>query len=522
MKASRSTKTTKGVPSTSKIKRICFLTLMLFAYSISLIKLYTSFTKTQKQQQQQKLLQKKNANDNNSMMMEGRRGRGFGRRIIDDGGDSPRGGRIQKHKQQQQRSMMNHQQQPNNNNLDIKKDPEFRIENQKKRIERMRKQQPIKNPEYGIYEGSIQNYTCQYGSEQFVYPQYPTFIIAGAMKTGTTSLLSYFNKHPLISKPILHEPHFFDKKIFPLMHKSKQRNPQSFKTNANETWCYIGKEYYNVLTRGTTTDKDFDVDEEEQEEQEDQLLAQRQQQSQQQQVLLPFNFEKTPSYLHTYSAPKMLAQTCPWTPKVIITLRNPVDRAYSHYRFGNEQTRQLMHVEPNRTFEDYIREEIEMMTNWNMTTIPTLLPAEKNNPKEKMRIPTLDHPISEEYWKLPSRKIFNKRGPHTDQHHNLILRKGMYAPQIQHWLEHYPKESILVLDYRELQKNTTAVYFKILDFANIPHDQPAHDFNKKFHQQYEPMAPETRRYLEAFYKPYNAQLQHVLGNEWKDVWTDSW
>ena len=485
-----STKTARS----SKITRICLLAFMLCAYSLSLIKLYTSFTKTQQQEQ----------HEDESMM--GRRGvgRGFGRRI-DDGGsmeqNHPLGGRMHKRKQ--------HQQQRGLGRLDMNdiKDPELRREIQKKRLERMRKQQPIKNPEFGTYERSVQNYTCNYGSQHLEFPKYPTFVIAGAMKTGTTSLLSYFNKHPLISKPILHEPHFFDKKIFRLLQKSRKENFQAFKKN--ETWCFIGKEYYNVLTRGTTTDHD-DIEDNEQ----DQL--QRQHSELQISGLLPFNFEKTPSYLHTYSAPKMLAQTCPWFPRVVITLRNPVDRAYSHYRFGNEQMRHLG-VQQNSTFEDYVREEIDMMKSLNMTTTPNLPLL----PSENMIIPALDHPTSEEDWNLKPRKVFKKFGK-TDQHHTLMLRKGMYAPQIQHWLEHYPRESILVLDYRELQKNTTAVYFKILDFANIPHDQPAHDFNKKFHQKYEPMLPKTRRYLEAFYKPYNAQLQHVLGEEWKDVWTDNW
>ena len=36
---------------------------------------------------------------------------------------------------------------------------------------------------------------------------------------------------------------------------------------------------------------------------------------------------------------------------------------------------------------------------------------------------------------------------------------------------------------------------------------------------YAPMNNATRHFLEMFYKPYNAQLKDLLGEEWEGIWS---
>jgi hypothetical protein len=81
-----------------------------------------------------------------------------------------------------------------------------------------------------------------------------------------------------------------------------------------------------------------------------------------------------------------------------------------------------------------------------------------------------------------------------------------------------------VIDYRELQRNTTEVYFRILDFAGVPRGTPPRSFEKKRvgGHGFPFMANATRGYLESFYAPYNAQLEELLGEEWKGAWTSEW
>jgi hypothetical protein len=138
-------------------------------------------------------------------------------------------------------------------------------------------------------------------------------------------------------------------------------------------------------------------------------------------------------------------------------------------------------------------------------------------------IPPYDHPIDERYWK-PYAMARERVHKHMILHQ--ILRKGMYAPQIRRWFQEYPRDAILVLDYDDFKQNASAIYYRILDFAGIPHDDD--NDNDIRHSTFlndrvashlwRAMAPSTRAYLEAFYAPYNAQLEELLGDEWKGAW----
>lgn len=104
----------------------------------------------------------------------------------------------------------------------------------------------------------------------------PDFLIIGAARCGTSSLHKSLVNHPKISGPNIggnkKEVHFFDK------HYKR------------------GLDWYYNLFRG----KDY-------------------------------NFEATPNYIFDARCPKRIYDALPDI-KLIVMLRNPVDRAYSHYR----------------------------------------------------------------------------------------------------------------------------------------------------------------------------------------------
>jgi hypothetical protein len=102
----------------------------------------------------------------------------------------------------------------------------------------------------------------------------PDFFIAGAMRSGTTSMTRYLDSHPqaFMAKP--KELHFFD-------------------LNFDR-----GLEWYESHFSGAGGD----------------LLA----------------GDGTPSYMYSPEAVTRMAQTAPGA-RLIVLLRNPVDRAYSHY-----------------------------------------------------------------------------------------------------------------------------------------------------------------------------------------------
>ena len=102
----------------------------------------------------------------------------------------------------------------------------------------------------------------------------PNFIIAGTPKAGTTSLYHYLSKHPDIFLPFRKEILYFDSSY----HK--------------------GLPWYERHFRGYNGQKAVG--------------------------------DITPSYLHNPCVPKRIAQTLPGV-KLVCILRDPVERAYSHY-----------------------------------------------------------------------------------------------------------------------------------------------------------------------------------------------
>ena len=71
------------------------------------------------------------------------------------------------------------------------------------------------------------------------------------------------------------------------------------------------------------------------------------------------NGDKTPEYLFRQSALREIKRVCPEA-KIILMLRNPVDRAYSaykHYRRRYPRTRNWDWLLPERSFEDNIKAE---------------------------------------------------------------------------------------------------------------------------------------------------------------------
>jgi hypothetical protein len=143
----------------------------------------------------------------------------------------------------------------------------------------------------------------------------PNFLIIGAMKSGTTALYYYLEQHPEIYMSPVKEPNFF----------SSQEQE-----NAADTVTHIGS--YQHLFRGVSGEKAIG--------------------------------EASHSYLYEPGAAPEIRRYIPEA-KLIAILRNPIDRAYSHFlhmvRTGTEplddfaqalQEEASIHKE--RTSQDYI------------------------------------------------------------------------------------------------------------------------------------------------------------------------
>lgn len=243
-------------------------------------------------------------------------------------------------------------------------------------------------------------------------------------------------------------------------------------------------------------------------------------------------YEKTPNYMFLPSVPELIYKVCPWHPKIILILRNPVDRAYSHFVMDSSKQR------VDLSFEKYIELEMETMRQFRLTSIPNL-PASKwdsvdydsaqmkrhfNHPPNKMTQEELDHA----HWMV-----------YRHRHMRNYLQRGIYSVQLERWMKFFPlHEKLLVIHNERLHREPRVVMGEVLEFLGAP--RPDYFENPKvsvsFHEDgerpkklsksssilsvggYAPMPNATRMFLERFYQPYNDQLASVLGEDWRGVW----
>ncbi len=178
--------------------------------------------------------------------------------------------------------------------------------------------------------------------------------------------------------------------------------------------------------------------------------------------------EASPYYIFHPHVPQRLASTLPEA-KLILLLRNPIDRAYSHYRhnvkFGFERG----------TFEEALARERE------------LLPGET--------------------------QLLNAQADHNSfvHRHLSYVARGLYVDQIAQWLNSIPRQRLLLLKSEELFTNPTAVFSRVLDFLGLAEWSPSgwRTYNKGDYRGR--MRPDTRSQLAEFFEPYNQQLANSVG-----------
>jgi len=251
----------------------------------------------------------------------------------------------------------------------------------------------------------------------------PNFLIIGAAKGGTTSLYEYLVEHPGILPASGKEVYFFDKnfkmgknwyrKFFPL---------KKIQTSISE------KLGYNALTG-----------------------------------------EATPRYIHYPYCSKRVKQVIP-SVKIIVMLRNPIDRAYSHYQMHYAGGTEAL------SFEEAIEEE----------------PKRLEGEYEKMV-------NDENYYSI---KFYKKS----------YITRGIYADQLERWFKYFPREQFHIIQTEEFSKNTDYEFQRLLKFLDLPEFIP--NFEKKFKmRKYPKMKPETREKLVEFFKPHNERLYKLLGTD---------
>lgn len=313
---------------------------------------------------------------------------------------------------------------------------------------------------------------CRILNETKTIPRLPHFIIAGAQKCGTTALFEFLSEHPEIQPSKGPETHFFD------WYYPGNEDPDQWLQKNNFSASLRGSDLRCAVKWNYAQHFDYSEDKK-------------------------IFFEKTPSYLFLTKTPELIATTCPWKPKIVIILRNPINRAFSHFQMKIRTF--------GKSFEELIDEEVGNLRKIGLSKAPHR--TWNYTPDDhRFAIPNLSVEKFENlFWK-------HYRGMFT----NNYIQRGMYMAQIRHWLPYFPlNESLLVLNYEAFQSHPEEVFGRLLDFIGASPFTPTDGFGTVHNKRglnASAIAPETRRYLSAIFRPYNDLLADTLGDEWRGVW----
>lgn len=219
----------------------------------------------------------------------------------------------------------------------------------------------------------------------------PNFFIVGAAKSGTTALQEMLNEHPNIYMSLIKEPHFFSEDIrktdFISLNKKIKKAKIEFDAKGNiipRHQLYINNEE-DYLTLFNAADKE-----------KHKILG-----------------EASVSYLYSKDAAKNIYSFNPES-KIIIILRNPIDRAFSHF---------LMDLR---------------LGNTNYTNFMDAVKSDFNNKNKG--------------WGIS----------------HLYIELGLYHNQIQRYFNVFPKAQIKIYSYEDFKKNNQVIIKDIYKFLDVP------------------------------------------------------
>ena len=287
----------------------------------------------------------------------------------------------------------------------------------------------------------------------------PSFVILGAQKSGTTSMYEYICSHPLVLKGRRRETHYFDWRWNKSLPEDDSQQHAAFFLNFFDADAL--KKHPSLITG-----------------------------------------ESTPSYLlHSDVVISRLRRVCPWA-RLIVMLRNPVDRAYSQYQMSldtsgtPEQMRMRgMSQYSGRQFSDIVEEEITRLLAMGIT-------------------PECEYDAFRDKVLTPIRETAH--GGHS------VIARGLYALQLLPWLEAFGGQ-LRVLSIGEIKggrAKVQATIDKVFAFVGIPpHELDEAQLGaKNTRDASERMDAETRARLERFYSPFNARLFALIGRDLSEDW----
>ena len=239
----------------------------------------------------------------------------------------------------------------------------------------------------------------------------PGAVILGAQKCGTSSLHNYLTQHPGVVAPLRKEVHYFDVNY-----------------GRGEAWYrgHFGRQGAPGL-----------------------------------------NLDSSPYYLFHPAVPKRMHELLP-DARLIVLLRDPARRAYSHYWHERDKGREDL------SFESAIDAEPERLGR--------------------------------------SEQLLARGEIEVSREHQLhsYLARGRYAEQLERWLGFYPRERVHVLRFEDFAQDPLAELNQTLAFLGLP-SATSVSLDARNTRRYPAMHPDTMARLRNYFEPHNRRLDALLG-----------
>jgi hypothetical protein len=257
----------------------------------------------------------------------------------------------------------------------------------------------------------------------------PDFLIIGVKRGGTTSVWNWLVDHPHVAP------------MFPSVQQIKSPHYFDLHYDRGERW------YRSHFPTRAALDR----------------IAE-------QTGLRPLTCEASPYYVFHPGAAERVTATVP-AARLIVLLRNPIDRAYSNY--------------------------------W------------ERRGSDAETLPTFEAAIDAEETRLRGETARILADPRYHSHHHdwhSYLARGRYSEHLRPWLDRFDANRLLILRFEDLRADPGDTYRAVQEFLGLPViDLPELAHHNRLPAP--PMEPETRARLVDYFRPWNAELTSLLGTD---------
>ncbi|KAM3863362.1 carbohydrate sulfotransferase 15-like [Diretmus argenteus] len=326
---------------------------------------------------------------------------------------------------------------------------------------------------------TLQEHLYHRDGKQYRLRCLPYFYIIGQPKCGTTDLFHRLLLHPEVKYTTMKEPHWWTRKRFGYIR---------FKDGFQE--CFPVEDYLDLFDLAANNIQEGIIGNSSGDQSKLQLITGEASAS-------TMWDNQAWSYLHgdrDEAEPPFLAQdfihTVQPNAKIIIMLRDPVERLYSDY---------LYFKMANKSVEDFHQKVIESVRLFQSCLSERSLRSCVYNTSLSNAMP-------------------------------VRLNLGMYIVFLLDWLTVFHREQILVLRLEDYAANLRVTMKKVFDFLSVgPLSEqvegaltkwPMSNTRRAADRNLGPMLPATRDLLREFHQPFSLKLANVLDNK-AFLWTDT-